>query len=518
MTRRPARMSAQAVAQTLTAAAANYDAGRLDAAARGYAAVEAADPRNHRAIYSLAVVDIGRGRLPEALVRLKRVVKLEPDLYPAQFNLGRVSEILGDWLGAAGAYGRAVALRPDATDAVFCLAVALAASGRIDEAVARYRTLCTDPRLGPQALARLALIRPAAVTDGELAEIRRAAEDPRTPPETRIGLQFALGEVLEARGADDEAFDAFVTANRAKRAATVAAGPASDPHNIAGVTARSIAQVKALFTPAFLAAHHDEGDASTAPIVIVGMPRSGSTLIEQILASHPAVQGMGESDVMAELLRRSRAYDPARAGQPGVCRALADAYLGQMRARGWTRRSRLVDKTLENSLHVGMIHLMFPRAVILNAVRDALDTGLACYRQLFTRGNETLYDLAEIGESYVREREMIDHWADVLPGRVIDVEYEALLARPEPTIHWLVTEVCGLSWDRRCLAFHKTERAVTTASAAQVRQPLFSTSLGRWRRYEARLGPLIEALGPYASTGTHHSNQAPSRSGRKSSG
>ncbi len=410
-----------------------------------------------------------------------------------------MSEVLGDWRGAAAAYERAVALRPDAADAAFCLAVALAAGGRIDEAVARYRALAADPRLGPQALARLALIRPESVTDDELAEIRRAAEDQQVEVDIRIGLAFALGEVLEARAAYDEAFEAFVAANQAKHAALVAAGAASDPRNIARVTARSIAQVKALFTPAFLAAHRGEGDASAAPIFIVGMPRSGSTLIEQILASHPAVQGMGESDVMAVLLRRSGAYDPARAGQAGLFRALADAYLGQMRARGWTRRARLVDKTLENSLHVGMIHLMFPRAVILNAVRDPLDTGLACYRQLFTRGNETLYDLAEIGEAYVREREMMDHWAAVLPGRVVDVEYEALLAEPEAVIRWLVTEVCGLPWDPRCLEFHRTERAVTTASAAQVRQPLFTTSLQRWRRYEGRLGPLIEALGPYGS-------------------
>src|SRR5579863_5324599 len=174
MARRPARMSAEAVERTLDAAAAHYAAGRLDEAARSYGAVEAAAPRDHRAVYSLAVIDISRGRLPDALVRLKRVVKMAPDLFPAQFNLGRVSEALGRWREAAHAYERAVALRPEATDAAFCLAVALAASGRIDESVARYRALLGDPRLGPQALARLALIRPESVTDPELAEIRRA--------------------------------------------------------------------------------------------------------------------------------------------------------------------------------------------------------------------------------------------------------------------------------------------------------------------------------------------------------
>jgi hypothetical protein len=389
------------------------------------------------------------------------------------------------------------------------LAAALAATGRIDESVAHYRGLTADPRLGANALARLALIRPEAVTNAELAAIQHGADDTGVAGETRIGLRFALGEVLETRKADDEAFAAFAAANKAKHDALAASGPASDPRMVARVNARSIAQVKALFTPAFIAAHRDDGDASAAPIFIVGMPRSGSTLIEQILASHAGAQGMGESDVMAELLRRSGAYDPARANRPGFFRALAEAYVAAMRARGWTRRSRLVDKTLESYLHVGMIHLMFPRAVVLHSVRDPMDTCLACFRQLFTHGNETLYDLAEIGEAYVGYREIMEHWARVLPGRVIDVEYEALLAEPEETIRWLVTEACGLTWDPRCLEFHKTERVVTTASAAQVRQPLFSTSRGRWRRYERHLGPLIEALGPYASTGTHHSTQAP---------
>ena len=241
MARRPARMSAEAVEQTLRAAAAHYAAGRLDEAARGYAAVEAADPRDHRAVYSLAVVDIGRGRLPEALVRLKRVVKLEPDLFPAQFNLGRVSEVLGDWRGAGRglwAGGRAQA-RGDRRG---LLPRRCAGGERADRRERRPLPRSgADPRLGPQALARLALIRPESVTDAELAEIRRAAEDAAVAAETRIGLRFALGEVLEAREADDEAFAAFAAGNQAKHARARRAGPASDPRNVARVTARSIA-------------------------------------------------------------------------------------------------------------------------------------------------------------------------------------------------------------------------------------------------------------------------------------
>ena len=160
-----------------------------------------------------------------------------------------------------------------------------------------------------------------------------------------------------------------------------------------------------------------------------------------------------------------------------------------------------MDKTLESFLHVGMIALMFPRAVILHSVRDPVDTCLACYRQLFAEGAETLYDLASIGAEYVRYREVMDHWRAVLPGRVIDVVYEELVAYPERRIRWLVSEACGLEWSESCLAFHEADRPVLTASAAQVRRPIFRSSVERWRRHQHRLGPLFEALGPYAPQG-----------------
>jgi len=185
------------------------------------------------------------------------------------------------------------------------------------------------------------------------------------------------------------------------------------------------------------------------------------------------------------------------AGQAAV-RALARRYLDAMRARGWRGAGRFVDKTLENYLHVGAIARLFPRAVILHAVRDPMDTCLSCYRQLFATGAETLYDLADIGAEYAVYREVMAHWARVLPGRVVEVDHEALVADPEGRIRWLVTEACGLSWRDACLAFHEVGGAVRTASSAQVRQPIFRTSLDRWRRYGSHLGPLTGALGPYA--------------------
>ena len=479
---------------------AHAAAGRRDEAARAYEVVEARNPGDIRAPYSLATIDIRLGRLTSALARLKSVVRREPGLFTAQHNLGYVCQTLGLWPQAADAYAQALALRPAADETAFNLADALIILGRTDEALQSYRGLMAKPATALRALTGLALVKPAAVTDAELAAMQRAAHDPGVEAAVRTGLMFALGEVLEARQSDEEAFAAFAAGNRLKYESLVAAAsglasPASHPVVVARDHARSGERLRAMFTPAFIAEHRGGGNATARPIFIVGMPRSGSTLIEQILSSHPAVQGLGESPALAETLERARAYDPA---QPTDFRQLADAYLAAQRARGWKPGARPVDKTLESFLHVGMIHLMFPRAVILHSVRDPVDTGLACYRQLFGHGNETLYDLGQIGAEYVGYRAVMDHWRAVLPGRVIDVSHEALVEDPETQIRWLVTEACGLDWDPACLGFHRTQRPVRTASVAQVRQPIFTTSLQRWRRYERHLGPLLKALGPYA--------------------
>jgi hypothetical protein len=494
-----------ALTELLDAAAADYKTGRLDEAARAYEAVEAADPDDIRAPYSLAVIDIRQGRLTSALERLKHVVRREPSLFTGQHNLGFVCQNLGLWPQAAAAYARALALRPDAAETAFNLAAALAILGRTDEAIARYRGLTAKPVTALRALTSLAILNPSQVTEAELAVLRRAASDAGVPAEVRAGLSFALGEVLEARGTDDEAFAAFAAGNRLKYETLVVAaggpaGPNAHPLAVARDHVDSVGRLKATVTPAFIAAHRGDGDDRALPIFIVGMPRSGSTLIEQILSSHRAIQGLGESPVLAELLQTRRAYDPAMPKAAAYFGDLAEAYLVEMRARGWKPETRLVDKTLESYLHVGMIALMFPRAVIVHSVRDPVDTCLACYRQLFADGNETLYDLGQIGAEYVGYRAVMDHWNAVLPGRVIDVSHEALVADPQGQIRWLVTEACGLDWDPACLMFHRTKRPVRTASVAQVRQPIFTTSLQRWRRYEKHLGPLFEALGPYAPT------------------
>ena len=479
----------------LNAAAAHYAAGRLDAASEVYRTVEAQDAEDTRARYSLAVIDLRRSRFGEARRRLRAVLRRRADHFEAFHNLGVAEQALGGWEAAAEAYARALALRPQAAETAFARAVALAVLGRADEAIRLYRTLAAEPASRAAALTRLAMLRPSAISEAELTSLRADAVEGALPPQDRVGALFALGQALEARGADAAAWEALEAGNVLKRQLLSAGEAVGRPEVVARENARSIERIKALFTPAFLSRCAGQGDRVTRPIFIVGMPRSGSSLVEQSLSSHPQVQGMGESGVLWGALGGRFPYPPDAPRESDHFRELARRYLAAQRARGWTDRLRPADKTLDSHLHVGMLHLMFPKATILHVVRDPVDTGLACWRQLFAHGNETLYDLAEIGAEQRRYAEMMEHWAHVLPGRVIDVSYEALTADPEGQIRWMVTEVCGLPWASECLRFHLTRTAVATASAEQVRQPIYRTSVERWRRYEPQLKPLLTALG-----------------------
>jgi tetratricopeptide (TPR) repeat protein len=486
---------ARDVTALLNAAAACYAQGRLNDAADLYRQAAAADPKDLRPLYSLALIDIRCGRLAEARQRLTAVAAQDPNLCPAQQNLGAVCQNLNLWQEAADAYGRALRLNPTAVETHFSLARALAVLGRVAESRACYRALAANPSVRLRALTRLAVLDPEAIDEQDLTDLRRTADDPATPSTTRIEAYFALGAGLEQRRADQAAFAAFEAGNRLKHGALMAAADlAARPDAAERAHELAASFVINRFDQAFLQRSSLRGGTAAAPIFVVGMPRSGSSLIEQILSSHRDVQSMGETGALSTAVDQ-HFTGPERQTDWGD---LAATYLDSMRRRGWQGAGRFVDKTLENHLRVGMIHLMFPNSVILDSMRDPLDACLSCYRQLFTEGNETLYDLGQIGRAYVRYRRVMEHWERVLPGRVIRVEHEKLVADPEAQIRWLVADACKLDWDPACLRFYETAGSVRTASAAQVRLPVFSTSIGRWARFANELEPLLRALGPYA--------------------
>jgi hypothetical protein len=258
----------------------------------------------------------------------------------------------------------------------------------------------------------------------------------------------------------------------------------------------------ATFTPGLIRVQQGGGDLSDRPVFIVGMPRSGTTLVEQILASHPAVFSAGEQPEFGRAVRGGYQpgplpFDSAALTGEDLSR-LGGRYLSRMNAKVPKQALRFTDKMPANFRFLGLIHLTLPKARIIHVRRDPRDTCFSCYSKLFSGALEFTYDLAELGRYYKAYDALMAHWRAALPeGAMLEVQYETLVEAFEAEARRIVA-YCGLDWDARCLEFHKTERPVITASTAQVRQPLFKTSIGRWRRYEQWLGPLQEALGETA--------------------
>ena len=254
-------------------------------------------------------------------------------------------------------------------------------------------------------------------------------------------------------------------------------------------------------TETLVARFDGAGYNSDLPIFILGMPRSGTTLVEQILASHPSIHGAGElkdlSGIAFGLPHRLGSSQPfpecVAEVDAGRWRELGEAYVQGIRKHA-AGMERITDKMPSNYHFVGLIHLMLPSAQIIHCVRDPVDTCLSCYKTLFVKTQEFSYDLTELGRHYRQYDRLMQHWKTVLPGRMLDVRYEDVVSDLEGVARRLV-EFCGLEWNEACLEFYKTERPVRTASAVQVRRPIYQTSIEYWRRYERHLGPLFQALG-----------------------
>jgi hypothetical protein len=308
------------------------------------------------------------------------------------------------------------------------------------------------------------------------------------PPPQRIYLHFALGKAYDDLGDAEAAFTHLNAGNTLKRRTN-----GYDESKALALFER----IGRTFDPAFLADAR-VGIADAAPIFVIGMPRSGTTLVEQIISSHPDVGAAGEISVMNDIARALGRF-------PEIVRTLGGDDLSRV-GEEYVRRlhayapdaARVTDKTPSNMFFVGFIHLVLPNAKIVHVRRDPVDTCLSCYSQLFTREQGYAFDLGELGRYYRAYHHLMQHWRDVLPKeRMLDVRYEDVVADTEGEARRLLA-YCGLEWDERVLLFHQNQRAVGTASASQVRQPIYKTSVARWRRYETHLRPLLDALGDLA--------------------
>jgi hypothetical protein len=256
-------------------------------------------------------------------------------------------------------------------------------------------------------------------------------------------------------------------------------------------------RIEKVFTPQLIQAKAGGGDPSARPIFVLGMPRSGTTLVEQILASHPLVHGAGElttlNDVVSEIGRGHFPEWAASLDGADLAR-LGQSYLQRVAEKA-PNGAHVTDKMPSNYYFVGLIHLAFPNAKIIHTIRDPVDTCVSCFSKLFSAEQNHTYELGELGRYYARYEQLMAHWRQVLPpGSFLDVHYEDVVANLEEEARRIMA-YCGLPWDDRCLSFHETDRPVRTASATQVRQPIYKNAVGRWRVYEEFLEPLLTALG-----------------------
>jgi tetratricopeptide (TPR) repeat protein len=471
--------------------------GRLDEAEASYRRALQVKPDYAEAHSNLGNTLRELGRLDEAEASYRRALQVKPDYAEAHSNLGNTLRELGRLDEAEVICRQAIQVKPDFAEAHINLGNTLKELGQMDEAEASYRrALQVKPHL-IDAHFNLAQTRKVSTNDGNLdalIAIEKAERNGTTPLSNKdlMQMNFALGKCYDDLGDHDKAFPHFMEGCRLKRATL---------DYDAKQTTQHFGAIMHNFDAAVIARLRGGGDPSSLPIFVLGMPRSGTTLTEHILASHPEIYGAGE---LLDLIRITQRNIEGITFPPNVS-SLDQAQLtawGAEYVAGLQRRApdarRITDKMPANFLALGLIHLMLPNAKIVHVRRDPVDTCLSCFSKLFTYGQEFSYDLSELGRYYADYARLMEHWRKVLPdGTFLEVQYEDIVADQEAQARRLI-EYCGLEWDDACLDFHKNKRAIHTASVTQVRQPIYKTSVQRWRSYEKFLGPLFEALGEFA--------------------
>jgi predicted Zn-dependent protease len=401
---------------------------------------------------------------------------------------------LGEHDRAIALYRAMLADVPDNPEVHLWLAHALKTVGQVPEAIEAYRAAAAArPDFGDAywSLANLKLYR---FTDDEIAAMRAQEQAPGTAPVDRQHLCFALGKAYEDRSETAESWLYYARGNALKRA---------ESHYRPEIFETNTRLQKAVCTPDLFARRDGWGDPSPDPIFVLGLPRSGSTLLEQILASHSLVEGTQElSDVQRMVLElQGREPDLDNPRYPG---ALTDLTRDDLRAMGErymtdtavyrTGRPFFIDKMPNNFRHIGLIHLMLPKAKIIDARREPMACCFGNLKQLFAQGQEFTYSIEDIARYYRTYLELMEHWDTVLPGRVLRVHHEDVVENLEDSVRRIL-DYCGLPFEPACVAFHKTQRSVRTPSSEQVRQPIYRDGLDQWRKYEPWLEPLKTALG-----------------------
>ncbi len=449
-----------------------------------------------KAIHCLGVVQSTRGELRTAVETFKKAYALNGDIGETLLNLASVHAGLGEFDKAIGLFKEILKSEPNSAKAYFNLGVCYSEKGDMDEAFACFRTAIEiDPR-NIEAYYALGTTGKEILDANFLHNLLHLADDPAISVEERVKVNFALAAQSERQGAVGPAFSFYLRGNDLRREFLASRGRVYDPieHR------QQVAQIEELFTPEFFEDRSDLGVGSDQPVFIVGMPRSGTTLVERIAASHHAIVGNGERDAVPKFGENFGRNEDGKGSYPasfsnltaGQAAEFAETYLA-MGLEVDLEASRIVDKMPANFMYLGVIALLFPNARVIHCRRDPLDTGLSCYFQNFVHAHPWSCDLHLIGEFYRCYDNMMAHWRSVLPLPILDVQYEDVVADQEKASREII-DFLGLDWDTNCLNFHKSKGAVRTASKWQVRQPIYNQSVGRWRTYAAYLAPLIQSL------------------------
>jgi tetratricopeptide (TPR) repeat protein len=455
-------------------------------------AVEVA-PGFNQAWAELCTVQFEQEKFDDAIESAKRLIKLKPGAPDGHIWLATASASAGHHQDAIESFDKALEIAPEHVGALCGKGNAYRTIGDQDSSITAFRRAIKANPLHAEAYWSLANMKTFRFEDSEVDDMLALLGDERIPLEGQVQLNNALGLEAEGRREYDRAFELIQRGNILRRGQEFYDRVENEEKINLTIEA---------FTPQFLEDNTGHGDPDPAPIFIVGLPRSGSTLIEQILSSHSMVDGTHELADLGKAIKFSRKLTGPRLRYPtSVANMDADGF--KRLGNNYIKRTRqfrgsrpfFTDKNPNNFVHVGLLHLILPKAKIINAKRHPLDSCFGSYKQLFAQGQPFCYDLVEVGEYYLQYQRLMDHWHEVLPGKVLDVQYEEVVADLEGQVRRIL-EYCGLDWEESCLRFHETSRSVKTASSEQVRQPIYSSAVNTWRHYEPHLDTLMEVLEP----------------------
>jgi tetratricopeptide (TPR) repeat protein len=448
------------------------------------------EPENPDAALILAKALRADGRFYDAITALKPLSQSDAADVRILLELGGVLAAIGETSRAGACHLRVLQRHPELAKIWLVYGHVLKTLGKQQEALAAYRkAIAREPSLG-EGYWSIANLKTVRFKPDEIVAMRAQLAKPELSPAERVNFEFALGKALEDSCEYADSFAHYERANALHRAS----------HAYDHTRTRDFfARLKATFTSELFALHRGLGSPAQDPIFVVGMLRSGSTLVEQILASHSAVEATSELHHIAQIAhgvgpwekrKRKPGYPEAvTALVPDELKSLGEQYLARAKQHRRLGRLYFIDKMPNNFAHIGFIHLILPNAKIIDVRRDPRACGWSCFTQHFARGMPYLYSLEDIEQYYADYADLLAHYDAVLPERIYPLRYEDMVANPEAEIRRLLS-YCGLQFEENCLAFHRTARAVHTPSSEQVRQPIFRAGLDRWRPYRSWLPPL----------------------------